>query len=64
MTGNRSAAIVASPAREHNSTLDLASMSVRDINQLLHTASGGAFLIKNPRGLHAIAAGQVDEADS
>src|SRR5205807_9781681 len=43
------------PAR--NSTLDLAHLSVREINQLLHDADGGDFLIQNPRGLHAIAAG-------
>jgi glutamate synthase domain-containing protein 3 len=40
-----------------NSTLDLASMSVREVNQLLHHADGGDFRIENPRGLHAIAAG-------
>jgi methylamine---glutamate N-methyltransferase subunit B len=43
------------PAR--NSTLDLARLSVREVNQLLHDADGGDFLVKNPRGLHAIAAG-------
>ena len=43
------------PAR--NSTLDLARMSVREVNQLLHDADGGDFLIENPRGLHAIACG-------
>ena len=40
-----------------NTTLDLAHMSVRDVNRLLHAASQGDFLIKNPRGLHAIVAG-------
>jgi methylamine---glutamate N-methyltransferase subunit B len=40
-----------------NSTLDLAHLSVRAINQLLHDADGGDFIIQNPRGLHAIAAG-------
>jgi methylamine---glutamate N-methyltransferase subunit B len=44
-----------SPAR--NFTLDLACMSVREVNQLLHHADRGDFLIENPRGLHAIAAG-------
>ena len=43
------------PAR--NSMLDLARMSVREVNQLLHDAESGDFLIRNPRGLHAIAAG-------
>src|SRR5262245_53325533 len=45
----------AAPSR--NTTLDLAQLSVREVNQLLHDADGGDFLIKNPRGLHAIAAG-------
>src|SRR5215831_5334535 len=40
-----------------NTTLDLAHMSVRDVNRLLHRAREGNFLIKNPRGLHAIVAG-------
>ena len=39
----------AEPVR--NTTLDLAHMSVRDVNRLLHAASQGDFLIKNPRGL-------------
>ena len=40
-----------------NTTLDLAQMSVRDVNRLLHETRQGNFLIKNPRGLHAIVAG-------
>jgi len=40
-----------------NTTLDLAHMSVRDVNRLLHETRQGNFLIKNPRGLHAIVAG-------
>jgi hypothetical protein len=47
----------AAPARPSNSTLDLARLSVREANQLLHDADGGDFVVKNPRGLHAIAAG-------
>ena len=38
-------------------TLDLARLSVREVNQLLHDADGGDFVVKNPRGLHAIAGG-------
>jgi len=57
MTHDRSAGTAAYPSRAHNSTLDLACTSVRDINQLLHSAAGGEFLLKNPRGLHAIAVG-------
>ncbi len=51
---------IAKPGRiasTRNTTLDLARMSVREVNQLLHDADGGDFLIKNPRGLHAVAAG-------
>ena len=40
-----------------NSILDLAHLSVREVNELLHHAEGGDFLLTNPRGLHAIAAG-------
>jgi methylamine---glutamate N-methyltransferase subunit B len=45
------------PAPQAAVTLDLARMPVRQANQLMHDATGGAFLIKNPRGRHAIAAG-------
>jgi methylamine---glutamate N-methyltransferase subunit B len=45
------------PAPARNSTLDLARMTVREVNQLLHDTDGGDFLIRSPRGLHAIAAG-------
>jgi glutamate synthase domain-containing protein 3 len=45
----------AAPVR--NSTLDLATMSVRELNQLLHEADGGDFRVLNPRGAHNIAAG-------
>ena len=49
----------AGPAGEpiRNTTLDLTHMSVREVNRLLHAASQGDFLIKNPHGLHAIVAG-------
>jgi glutamate synthase domain-containing protein 3 len=40
-----------------NSVFDLASMKLREVNQLLHEAWSGDFLIRNPRGLHAIACG-------
>ena len=43
--------------RQRNSVLDLASMPVREVNQLLHDTRSGAFLIKNPRGAHALACG-------
>jgi glutamate synthase domain-containing protein 3 len=44
-------------APQRNSVLDLARMTVREVNQLLHDADGGDFLIRHPRGAHAIAAG-------
>lgn len=44
-------------AAVRNSVLDLASMSVRELNQLLHDADGGDFRILTPRGAHNIAAG-------
>jgi methylamine---glutamate N-methyltransferase subunit B len=47
----------APPAPASAATLDLARMSVREVNQRLHDARSGAFLIANPRGRHAIAAG-------
>src|SRR5687767_13334419 len=50
----------AKPARaspQRHSVLDLARMTVREVNQLLHDADGGDFLVNNPRGAHAIAAG-------
>ncbi len=40
-----------------NSFLDLSGMSLRELNQHLHDAKGGDFVISNPRGAHAIAAG-------
>jgi glutamate synthase domain-containing protein 3 len=40
-----------------NSVLDLATLSVRQVNQILHEASEGELLVRRPHGLHAIAAG-------
>jgi glutamate synthase domain-containing protein 3 len=50
-------------AKPNYRSLDLAHMSVREVNQLLHKADGGSFLIRNPRGLHAIAAGLDGDFD-
>ncbi len=38
-------------------TLDMAQTSLREVNSALHTASSGDFVIENPRGAHAVAAG-------
>src|SRR5262245_43765256 len=40
-----------------NSVLDVATMSGREANQILHDADAGEFLLRHPHGLHAIAAG-------
>ncbi|HMK79330.1 MAG TPA: protein glxC [Xanthobacteraceae bacterium] len=40
-----------------NSVLDLAEISLREVNQLLHDTRDGDFLIRNPRGAHALACG-------
>jgi glutamate synthase domain-containing protein 3 len=40
-----------------NSVLDLAQMSLREVNQLLHDIDSGDFLIRNPRGAHSLACG-------
>ena len=40
-----------------NSVLDLAAMSLREVNQLLHDTDSGDFLIRNPRGAHSLACG-------
>jgi len=37
--------------------LDLSRLSLRQVNELLHRSSSGDFVIRNPRGLHAIACG-------
>jgi glutamate synthase domain-containing protein 3 len=40
-----------------NSVLDLAQMKLREVNQLLHDTDAGDFVIRNPRGAHALACG-------
>src|SRR5262245_44940279 len=42
---------------ERNTILDLEKMTLRTLNSLLHETCAGEFLIKNPRGAHAIACG-------
>jgi len=50
--------MAASSARvSQNSALDLAQMTLREVNQLLHDTQHGDFLIRNPRGVHALACG-------
>ena len=52
---SRSVSPNANPRR--NSEFDLAKMTLREANQLLHETNTGDFLVRNPRGLHAIACG-------
>ncbi len=50
-------------ATTRNSRLDLASLSLRQVNETLQTAEAGAFSIANPRGAHALAAGLTAPID-
>lgn len=36
---------------------DLGETTIRELNQALHDATGGDFVVDNPRGAHAVAAG-------
>ena len=49
--------IASSAATSRNSVLDLAEVSVREVNQLLHETRDGDFVVRNPRGAHALACG-------
>src|SRR5256885_10208144 len=40
-----------------NAMLDLAQMSLRNVNQFLHDTDSGDFLIRNSRGAHSLACG-------
>ena len=42
---------------------DLAVSSVRELNQALHDATSGSFVVDNPRGAHAVAAGIDADVD-
>lgn len=42
---------------------DLANARLRDLNRALHEATGGRFVVTNPRGAHAVAAGITAELD-
>jgi glutamate synthase domain-containing protein 3 len=46
-----------------NTRLDFASHSLRQVNESLQKAEAGAFMIANPRGAHAVAAGLVNPID-
>jgi len=46
-----------------NSRLDLASLSLRQVNETLQKADAGSFVVTNPRGAHALAAGLMHPID-
>ena len=47
----------------HNTLLDLARTSLREANDLMQRSGSGTFLVRNPRGAHALAAGLDGEVD-
>lgn len=61
----RAKAPTGEPARGtgHNSALDLASMPLREVNAQLQDAHSGSFVIRNPRGAHALAVGLDGDID-
>lgn len=46
-----------------NSILDLETATLRDVNQTLQSAKAGAFIVRHPRGVHALAAGLDGDVD-
>jgi glutamate synthase domain-containing protein 3 len=46
-----------------NTRLDMANLSLRQVNETLQKAEAGAFVVANPRGAHALAAGLMSPLD-
>ncbi len=46
-----------------NTSLDMASLLLRQVNETLQKAEAGAFVVSNPRGAHALAAGLTGPID-
>jgi glutamate synthase domain-containing protein 3 len=46
-----------------NTSLDMSSLSLRQVNETLQKAEEGAFVVANPRGAHALAAGLTTPID-
>ncbi len=46
-----------------NTVLDLGTASLRETNDILQNAEAGDFLVRNPRGAHALAAGLDGDLD-
>lgn len=49
------------PEANTSITVDLAELTLRELNSRLHEAATGTFVVRNPRGAHAVAAG-IDSA--
>ena len=50
-------------AATRNTRLDLADLSLRQVNETLQKAEAGSFVVAHPRGAHALAAGLVSPID-
>jgi glutamate synthase domain-containing protein 3 len=50
-------------AATRNTRLDLADLSLRQVNETLQKAEAGSFVVGHPRGAHALAAGLVSPID-
>jgi glutamate synthase domain-containing protein 3 len=46
-----------------NTALDLKTSSLREVNEILQSATAGEFIVHNPRGAHALAAGLEGDID-
>ena len=46
-----------------NTRLDMANLSLRQVNETLQKAEAGAFVVAHPRGAHALAAGLMSPID-
>lgn len=51
------------PREARNTHFDMASLSLRQVNESLQKAEAGSFVISNPRGAHALAAGLISPID-
>jgi glutamate synthase domain-containing protein 3 len=50
-------------AATRNTRLDLADLSLRQVNETLQKAEAGSFVVAHPRGAHALAAGLTSPID-
>lgn len=46
-----------------STTFDMATTTLREVNSALHDAEAGEFIVENPRGAHAVAAGINSEIE-